>query len=86
MQDRREIEQVARNAGPWTTEDEEAIAFLRDLATRAELTEVEQKEMAILRQREINESVRRRNELAVLGGNVMVTLPERNRDEPQCQR
>lgn len=58
--ERCEIEQAAREAGPWTQEAEEAVAFLRDLSTRATLTDAERRAFDVLRQREINEAVARR--------------------------
>lgn len=59
--ERKEIEQRARDAGPWTDEAAEAIKFLRELSARQQLTEHEQNALRILRQREVLECIRIRN-------------------------
>ena len=47
--------------GEWDAADEERAKSLREASHRRGLTTVERAELASLRQREINESIRRRN-------------------------
>ena len=58
---RGEIEQAAREAGPWTTRDEEDARFLRELSAKMALTDRETDALRVLRQREITESIQRRS-------------------------
>lgn len=58
--DRPLLERLAREAGPWTDEDERRARTLRIYSPY--LTPDERNELAVLRQREINESIQRRKE------------------------
>ena len=64
IQNQREIERAAREAGPWTQEAEDAVAFLRDLSGKTKLTPAERRAFRILRQREINEAINTRSDMA----------------------
>lgn len=57
---RRDVEQAARTAGPWT---DAAAARARALREAGELSDAERDELRVLRQREISEAARIRREV-----------------------